>query len=454
MLPSTENRIQRPMNQKLLALLACLLGAGCGDSNSGSNGSPAASTFDADVAAVWFDLLYDNIQAASFSPPVASRTIGATAVAAYEAVVPGMPEHRSLGGQLNGLGALPELPAGQHHWPTVLNTAVAAVQRDLFASAPQTVLDAIDALEADIADDYPNLAVAVADRSVDRGLIIANEILAWSDGDGFDVWNNCTYTAPVGAGLWAPTPPAFAAPLQPCWGNLRPFALLFGAECSVLPPPPYSTDPASAFYAEALEVYDTVNNLTQDEIDIAQFWADNPGQTGTPPGHWVRIVSQVAAQQSLTLDAAIEAYARVGIGVADAFISCWEMKYIYSYLRPITFIHDPAGINDPAWLTAPALGGGNIATPPFPEYTSGHSTQSGAAAFLLTEQFGDLAFTDDTHAGLGMPARSFTSFLEAANEAAISRLYGGIHFRAAIERGVEQGLCIGDVISDEISFRK
>jgi hypothetical protein len=154
------------------------------------------------------------------------------------------------------------------------------------------------------------------------------------------------------------------------------------------------------------------------------------------------------------LDVAIEAYARVGIAVADAFICCWEMKYTYGYLRPITYIHDAAGLNDPAWNTAPGIGGGNIATPPFPEYTSGHSTQSGAAAFVLTDLLGNVEFVDDTHADLGLASRRFSSFAEAAQEAAISRLYGGIHYRAAIERGVDQGVCVGDVILDEVSFRE
>jgi hypothetical protein len=435
-----------------LALVAALGFTACSEDDvDDPKTSAAASSYDADVATAWFDLLYSNLRDAALPPTISSRNIGYTAVTAYEAIVPGMADHRSLGGQLNELPALPDLPTGEFHWPTVLNTAVAQMQRNLFATAPQPVLDAIDALEADVNDDF-TLAQAVLDRSVDRGLVVADAIWTWSQGDGFATLNNCPYTPPVGPGLWVPTPPAFAAPHQPCWGDLRPFVLLFGAECSVLPPLTYSTDPASPFYLEALEVYDTVNNLTPEQLAIAQFWADNPTQTGTPPGHWVRIVSQVAEQYDLQLDVATEAYARVGIGVADAFISCWSMKYIYNYLRPITFIQDPAGINDPAWTTAPGIGGGIIATPAFPEYTSGHSTQSGAVAFLLTDLLGDLPFVDDTHAGLGLPARSFDSFDAAAEEAAISRIYAGIHFRTACERGIQQGKCVGDTIQDEIEF--
>jgi hypothetical protein len=439
---------------KYLSALLLVFGAACSSSSGGGSSSQAASKLAPDVAIAWFDQLVDNIRVAGFSPPVASRAIGYSGVAAYECVVPGMPDHRSLGGQLNGLDELPELPSGQHDWPTVLNACLAELQRNLFATAPQAVLDAIDALERDVTVRLAGLSEAVVDRSVARGQTIAMAIWDWSLTDGFDRWNDCAYTPPTGEGQWVPTPPAFGAALQPCWGRMRPFALLFGAECSVLAPPAYSTTPGSRFHQEAVEVYDTVNNLTQEQIDIAQFWADNPRQTGTPPGHWLRIVAQVAEQHDLMLDVAIEAYARVGIAVADAFICCWEMKYTYGYLRPITYIHDAAGLNDPAWNTAPGIGGGNIATPPFPEYTSGHSTQSGAAAFVLTDLLGNVEFVDDTHADLGLASRRFSSFAEAAQEAAISRLYGGIHYRAAIERGVDQGVCVGDVILDAVSFRE
>jgi hypothetical protein len=381
------------------------------------------------------------------SPPVASRAIGYTSVACYEAVVDGMPRHRSLGGQLNGLGPIPAKAPGEYHWPTVANAAIATVMQDLFAAAPAGVLTGIANREASFEAQFQSeLPAGRFQRSVLRGEAIAQEIIAWAASDGYATWNNCAFTPPVGPGLWEPTPPGFAAnPLQPCWGNMRTFALLYSAECAPLPCPPYSTSPTSAFFAEALEVRDVGDNLTSDQQDIARFWADGGG-TGTPPGHWVSILEQVCVQQALTLDVAAEAFAKVGVAVADAFISCWEMKYYYNVLRPITYIQDPAGIDDPTWTSF-------ITTPPFPEFTSGHSTQSGAAALVLTDLLGAVAFTDDTHAGT-WPARSFASFFQAADEAAISRLYGGIHYRAAIERGVEQGWCIGQVILDHVEFRE
>jgi hypothetical protein len=138
---------------------------------------------------------------------------------------------------------------------------------------------------------------------------------------------------------------------------------------------------------------------------------------------------QVARTLDVSLAAAAGAYAKTGIAVADAFIACWNTKYLYNLLRPVTYIRN---LVDPAWTPL-------LVTPPFPEYTSGRAVQSGAAAQVLTDLFGEVAFVDRTHESRGLPARSFRSFHEGADEAAVSRLYGGIHFRAAIERGLEQG---------------
>jgi hypothetical protein len=445
----TPNSPRTPIATLLLA--AALLG-GCSDSDDDDDSSPVSTpvaNFDAGLAVDWFTLLHASVRTEALNPPVASRRIAYASVAFYEGLVNGMPDHRSMGEQLNGLDELPARPAGVMHWPSVANQAMATVMLDLFTGASQPTLDNIAALRDSTADVYDDtVSAAVITRSIDYGDELAAAIIAWSQTDGFTTWNNCAYTVPIGPGLWAPTPPAFVAnPLQPCWGNLRPFALLYAAECSPLPHPAYSTSTTSPFYAEALEVYNVVNAADPDQIAIAQFWADGGGSL-TPPGHWVSILCQVCDQEDYSLDLAAEAAAKVGIGVADAFISCWEMKYHYNLLRPISYIRDGAGpINDGAWVTVAGVG-----TPPFPEYTSGHSVQSGAASLLLQDLFGAVAFTDDTHNGT-FPARSFTSFLEASNEAAVSRLYGGIHYRAACERGVEQGYCIAQTILDNVQFR-
>jgi hypothetical protein len=174
-------------------------------------------------------------------------------------------------------------------------------------------------------------------------------------------------------------------------------------------------------------------HLTDEQHAIARFWSDDPGATPTPPGHSISILTQVIRMLDASLGQAADAYARVGVAVADAIIACWRTKYQFNLIRPVTYVRR---VIDPAWTPL-------LITPPFPEYTSGHSVQSGAAARVLTDLFGPVSFTDHTHDARGQPARSFSSFTDAAREAAISRLYGGIHFHAAIERGLEQGDCIG-----------
>jgi PAP2 superfamily len=213
-------------------------------------------------------------------------------------------------------------------------------------------------------------------------------------------------------------------------------------------PPAYADDPASEFYALGLEVYTTSVHLTGEQRTIARYWADRAGTTGTPPGHWVAIVGQLARHEGLSLMAAAEAYVRVGLAVADAFISCWHTKYTYTLLRPETYI---THLLDPTWLPL-------IITPGFPAYTSGHATQFGAAATVLTDLFGMKAFTDTLHQDHRLePAlapRRFGSFEEAAEEAAMSRLYAGIHYPFDNDQGLAQGRCVGQVIVDRILFTR
>ena len=278
-------------------------------------------------------------------------------------------------------------------------------------------------------------------RSLERGRHVAAEILEWSRSDGGHdgyLRNFPAYTPPIGPGLWVPTPPGFLPALQPFWGGNRCLAIAGGTDCPPGDHPPYSEDPRSSFYAEALETYEAVRTLTPEQEEIARFWSDDPGATATPPGHSISITTQVLGEKHASLAAAAEAYAKVGIAVYDAFVACWYQKYVYNLLRPVTYIQR---LIEPSW--SPLL-----TTPPFPEYTSGHSVQSGAAFQVLTDLFGEgYAFVDRTHDDRGIAPRSFGSFFEAAEEAAISRLYGGIHFRAAIVNGVAQGRCIGQAVT-------
>ena len=404
-----------------------------------AGGWPSAAAYDAEVPTAWFDLTLVLVRTTpGFSPPVASRAFGYTGVALYEAVAPGITKRRGLAELLNGLTRAPVPADSAYHWPTVANSALATILRLLFPTTPSANISAIDELERRLVDRaQPVLPPGIHKRSATRGADVARHVFEWSKTDGaHEAFRNNfpAYTAPVGPGLWVPTPPAFLPALQPYWGDNRPFVLSSGAMCSPGPPLPYSESVGSAFYGDAHECYRVTTSLTAEQQAIARFWSDDPGQTATPPGHSISILTQVARGLDLTLDRAAEAYAKVGIAVADAFISCWWTKYRDNLLRPVTYIRE---VIDPGWTPL-------LVTPPFPEYTSGHSVQSAAAANVLTGLFGQLAFTDHTHDARGLPARSFSSFAAAAEEAATSRLYGGIHFREAIERGLAQGTCVGE----------
>lgn len=392
---------------------------------------PGADVYGAEVPAAWFDLALDLVRTTpGFSPPVASRAFGYAGVALHESVVPA----RSFAGRVNGL-TRPSLPAdGAYHWPTVANAALAEILRLLVPTAPNG--GAIERLEQGFGGEaQAMLPSGIYKRSVARGAEVAQHVFDWSKTDGgHEAFRNNfpPYTPPTGPGLWVPTPPAFSSALQPYWGSNRPFALPNGDFGDPGGPPAYSEAPGSAFHTEAKECYDAVTALTAEQTAIALFWSDDPGQTATPPGHSVSILTQILRRKGASLARAAEAYAKVGMAVADAFISCWRTKYRYNLIRPATYVRR---IIDPAWTPL-------LVTPPFPEYTSGHSVQSGAAAAVLTDLFGELAFTDHTHDARGLPPRSFNSFADAAEEAAVSRLYGGIHFRTAIERGLEQGRAV------------
>ena len=415
-----------------------LLAAGCTENDNPLRPTPGAEEFSADMAVSWMDLATDLAKAERWTPPSASRLFGYAGVTLYESVVNGMPNNRSLVGQLNELEALPEFSDDKYHWPTVANSAVATVMRSMFANSTAASLDAIAEMEDFYNEQFSDDTDATTyERSVNQGKLLGLAIFGWALNDGYPQFNNCTFTPPTGDGKWIPTPPAFAAPLQPCWGDVRPFALVNGNECMPGPPPTFSETEGSPFYNEMMEVYTTCQNLTTEQRTIADFWADNPGQTSTPPGHSISIAGQVISVENKKLGFAAETYAKVGMAVADAFISCWKTKFEYNLLRPVSCIRS---LVQDDWVSP-------IPTPAFPEYTSGHSVQSGATAQVLTSLFGqDYLFTDHTHDARGFTPRIFDSFFDYADEAAISRLYGGIHFRSAIEVGIDQGVCIADKV--------
>lgn len=399
------------------------------------------------VTQVWYDLTLDLVRhTPTYSPPVASRALGYIGVATFEVAASGDEALQSLAGQLNGLTAVPTRTPGEaYDEALVLHSALAAVVTELFKSTGPTGQRALGAVTEKLGNAIAEgLDEATAARSKSYGQVVGTHILAWAATDGgAEIVNLGFSEEPIGtkaAGGWIPTSSVALqqTPLLPGWGRNRPFAMPDGTSCPLPPPPSYSEDPGSDFYAEAREVYDTGRALTPEQKAIARFWSDDAMLSKTPPGHWIAIALQVLDEQKADQSRRAEVLALLGVGLADAFISCWQSKFEYDLLRPITYIRR---IIDPAWT--PLLN-----TPPFPEYPSGHSTQSAAAAEILTDLFGeDYAFEDRSPTSEGMKARSFPSFRAAAEEAGISRLYGGIHYRAAIERGLEQGKCIARFVT-------
>ena len=379
---------------------------------------------------------------ATYSPPVASRTFAYLGVTAFEAAAGGSGELWSLAGQLNGLQEVPKREAGKaYDEALVIDAAMETAVKALFANTGPTGQRVMERLSAKLrASTSEGLAADVAERSAAYGKVVAEHILAWSENDGGSSVENLgfpiAYALTKGEAKWTPTSVIALqqTPLLPAWGGNRTFAMPDGKACPLPAPPAYSEDKGSEFYKQALEVFETKKNLTPEQRAIARFWSDDPMLSPTPPGHWVSIALQILERENADLDKSAEVLARLGVTLADAFIGCWQTKFEYDLLRPVTYIRRTM---DPKWESV-------MTTPPFPEYPSGHSTQSAAAAAVLTQMFGEnFAFEDATHVKDGVKPRAFASFNAAAEEAGISRLYGGIHFRAAIERGLEQGRCIG-----------
>lgn len=396
------------------------------------------------VLARWYKLTLELVRhTATQTPPVASRAFAYLGITAHE-VVAGTGASFTLAGQLNGLTATPACdPAQTYALPAMLHAAMAAAVAALFGNTGPTGQRAMDSMTAKLGERVAQgLDAAVLVRSLEQGRAVAGHILAWSEGDGGAVVENMgfpmTFAKSDVAGAWVPTNliAVQQTPLLPNWGQNRPFAMpAGGAPCTVAVTIPYSTEPGSAFWVQAEDVMAVKAALTDEQKLIARFWSDDPMLSPTPPGHWVSIALQILERDGADVATRADVLARVGIAVADAFVACWATKFEVNLLRPITYIRKVMG--EAKW--EPLLN-----TPPFPEFPSGHSTQSAAAAVVLTACFGEnFAFDDATHQDDGLPVRSFASFAAAAQEAAISRLYGGIHFREGIEAGLVQGNCVG-----------
>lgn len=388
-----------------------------------------------------------------FTPPVASRIYAYANIAAYEAMQPGYPSYTSLAGQLHELTTTPAPdPEKSYVFPVAAQVAFIEVASHLIYSE--------DKLH-EYLEKYLNklkkagIREEVLQASVNYGEEVAEHISSWMHSDGYQKTRGQRHTVSAAAGKWRPTAPDFMDGIEPFWDQIRPFVLDSANQFSPPKPTPFDSVPGSDFYEESMQVYHAVNNLTKEQEMITRHWDCNPNisfvrghvkyfkQQLSPGGHWVSIACIAAAQQHFSAIEHAHAISLVSIALADGFISCWNTKYKTDVIRPETYIERYI---DKGWRPF-------LQTPAFPEYTSGHSVISSSAATVLTYLLGDqFAFTDTSEVSFGLPARHFTSFMSAAEEAAISRLYGGIHYLPAIEHGKEQGKRVGKQIFKKLSF--
>ena len=410
-----------------------------------------------------FHLAQDELTAVMvhdiFSPPLASRVYAYSNIAAYEILAQTKDyPYSSYARVLKDFnGITPAKDSLVNHKLSAL-IAFLEVGKNLIFSVDR-MSDYIDGLSQKWIEQ--NFEVYSASYQYARQVV--GEIKAWYDKDNYKQTRTfpkfyVDYDSPS---RWQPTPPEYMDGIEPHWSKIRPFILNSSKQFQPEPPPPFSMELDSPFYKELDEVYRIVRDIQQnDEKDereeIAKFWDCNPYVSThkghvmfalkkiSPGAHWIGITKIVARNSGADLDATVAAYTHTSIAIADAFISCWDEKYRSNLIRPETLINK---VLDEDWYPV-------LQTPPFPEYTSGHSVVSGAASVILTDFFGDnIAFKDDTELPYNLPIRSYKSFNHAAEEAAISRLYGGIHYRKAIEEGLKQGRNVGDFISKKLGLR-
>jgi membrane-associated phospholipid phosphatase len=394
----------------------------------GAERSLVNRTANARVVISWNTAALNAIRARRTSPPIASRSLAILHVAIYDATNGIDRTHEPYLAQSTVAASASEEAA-----------ASAAAHRVLVALFPANAAS-FDDLQATILSAVPNGPLKSA--GIAWGESVADEILAQRANDG----STAAVPPPTGSGpgAWQPTPPGFATYFLPQWAFVTPFAMTNSAQFRPPGPPALTSEKYAADYSEVKIMGGAVGSARSSEQDlIALFWADGAG-TETPPGHWNSIARVIAAARGNTLAETARLFALLNIAMADAAICAWDAKYTYNFWRPVTAIRNgdadgnAATIADPTWNSF-------IVTPPFPDYISGHSTFSGAASTVLARFYGtdNIAFTAGSDFLPGV-TRSFTSFSAAAGEAALSRLYGGIHFRSANEDGLVAGIHIGE----------
>jgi hypothetical protein len=422
-------------SKHLLIGLALVYLGSCKDKNTEIDPievSPSAAldTYSASLATDWQDLHLQLIKSTSgFVPPIAARSLAYANLALYESSVHGT-TNQSLVEQIELINELPKPDKSiEYNWGIAANAAQRSIIKNLFSSTSVANLAKIDALHLKFRDNLKaNATPMIFERSEEFGNAIADAIWEYSKKDnGHDAYENVfpDFILPVGLGAWKPVKNQKA--MLPAWAK-NTSLIKTNAATDPSSPIPFSYNSGSAFFKEAKEIYDMSKKLTAEQRAIALFFADGAGSV-TPPGHHMNVATEVLKQKKSSLSFAAETYVKIGLAINDAFIACWRCKYRFNTIRPITYIRETI---DNTWTPI-------VSTPPFPEYTSGHSSGAGAAAEILKAQFGEnTTFVDNTYAGV-YPNRSYSNFTAYADETSNSRLYGGIHFRQGCEEGVKNG---------------
>lgn len=396
----------------------------------------------------WDDKLTQVIISDIFTPAVCSRIYAYSNIAAYEAIRPQDKNYPSYEGKLNDLQNLPKPVGGKKYlFPVASVIAFTTVAEKMVFNG-----DAIKKMQEEYIEKLKSydLEESVVDSSISFGQRVGRHIVEWAERDHYLQRNSLpAYIVTKEPGRYQPTPPNYIDAVETNWKTLRPFVLDSASQFRPPPPIKYDTAKSSAFYKEAYQVYEAGKNPQPGDSATAWYWDDNPNtsitdghityfqQKNSPPGHWVHIACSVAEKEKYDQAKTASLISKIAIAMADGFISVWEAKFAYNYIRPETFINKYI---DRDWIPL-------IQTPAFPEYPSAHSVASSSAATILTKTVGDnYAFIDSTEVLFGRPTRKFNSFYEAADQAAISRMYGGIHFKTAIVIGKEQGRKLGNFV--------
>lgn len=391
-----------------------------------------------------------------FSPPVASRVYLYPTIAAYEVMALKYPEkYNSLVGQIKELNPIPKPSSEKVDYHLASLFAFNTVGKTLIFSE-----DKMELFQENFNSKLKELDVPrrVVKASEAYGSAVAASILDWASKDMYNQTRTYPkYTIKEEDQFWKPTPPDYMDGIEPHWKEIRTMVIDSSNQFAPKEPFPFDLTEGSPFQKQLMEVFEVTNQLNEEQVEIAKFWDCNPYVTHhrghamfatkkiTPGGHWIGITAIATRQAQSTFDETINAYANVSIALFDGFISCWDEKWDTLIVRPETLINQ---YYDEEWLPL-------LQTPPFPEYTSGHSVISRAAAVTLTDLYGDdFAFTDTTELLYGLPERKYNSFIHASEEAAISRLYGGIHYMMAIEEGVNQGHAVGSYVVENLQTMK